>query len=88
MSIKNYTLRIKSICESLASINVTIDDNDRVEVCLRGLGSQYKSFKTSIQTRETIPNFADLVFMLIIEEKNLGEESTSQSKGNYEKHAF
>ena len=26
--------------------------------------------------------------MLIIEEKNLGEESTSQSKGNYEQHAF
>ena len=88
MSISNYTLKIKSICESLASINVTVDDDDKVEVCLRGLGPQYKSFKTSIQTRENIPNFADLVSMLIIEEKNLGEESTSQSKGNYEQQAF
>ena len=44
MFVNNYTLKIKSICESLASINVTVDDDDKNEVCLRGLGSQYKSF--------------------------------------------
>ena len=38
MSISDYTLKIKSICEPLASINVTVDDDDKVEVCLRGLG--------------------------------------------------
>ena len=48
MSINDYTLKIKSICESLASINVTIDDDDKVEVCLHGLGPQCKSFRTSI----------------------------------------
>jgi len=51
MSINNYTLKIKNIVESLASIGVTTvttDDDDKVEVSLRGLGSQYKQFKTSI----------------------------------------
>ena len=78
MSISDYALKIKGICESLASINVVVDDDDKVEVCLRGLTPQYKSFKTSIQTRENIPTFAELVSMLIIEEKNLGDDSSSQ----------
>ncbi|KAH7288876.1 hypothetical protein KP509_31G048000 [Ceratopteris richardii] len=55
-----------------------------VEVCLRGLGAAYKQFRTSIQTRENIPNFADMVSMLIIEEKNLGEDSNSQGKPSSE----
>ena len=40
-----YALKIKSICESLASINVKVEDDDKLEVCLRGLGPQYKSSK-------------------------------------------
>ena len=61
-----------------------MEDDDKVEVCLRGLTPAYKQFKTSIQTRENIPNFLDLISMLIIEEKNLGEDSTSQPKENTE----
>ena len=57
LSISDYSLKIKSICEYLASINVAVNDDDKVEVCLRGLGPQYKAFKTSIQTQENIPNF-------------------------------
>ena len=87
MSVNNYTLKIKSICESLASINVTVDDDDKIEVCLRGLGSKYKSFATSIQTRKNMPSFADLVSMLIIEEKSL-EHVSLQSKGNLEQQLF
>ena len=82
--VNEYVLKIKSLCESLASINVQVDDDDKVEVCLRGLGPQYKAFKTSIQTRENITNFADLVSMLIIEEKTLGEDQSSQSKNSSE----
>ena len=54
----------------------TVDDDDKIEVCLRGLGPQYKSFATSIWTRENMPSFADLVSMLIIEEKSLGDDSS------------
>ena len=75
-SINEYTLKIKNICENLASISASVDDDDKIEVCLRGLGPQYKSFATSIRTRENLPSFADLVSMLIMEEKSMGESSS------------
>ena len=78
MSVNDYTLKIKAICESLASIGVIADDDHKVEACLRGLGNAYKQFKTSIKPRENIPNFQDLCSMLIVEEKNLlGDQDTS-----------
>ncbi|MCO5596436.1 hypothetical protein L7F22_050499 [Adiantum nelumboides] len=85
LSINEYTLKIKRIVESLASIGVQVEDDDKVEVCLHGLTFAYKQFKTSIQTRENIPCFADLVTMLIVEKKNLGEDSfSSQGRNNSE----
>ena len=81
MSINDYTLKIKSICKSLASIGVTIEDDDKVEVCLRGLMPAYKQFNTSIQTWENIPTFTNLIPMLVVEEKNLGKDSSSSSQG-------
>ena len=33
----DYTSRIKDICDSLASINVTVDEDEMVQVCLEGL---------------------------------------------------
>ena len=82
-SINDYTLRIKSICEQLASIGVTFVDDDKVESCLRGLTSSYKQFKTLIPTQENLLSFDDVIPMLIIEEKNLGEDaSSSQGVGN------
>ncbi len=56
MSINEYSLKIKGIVESLASINVSVDDDDLVSVCLNGLGKEYKPFKTSIIVRENVPN--------------------------------
>ncbi|MCO5586238.1 hypothetical protein L7F22_040177 [Adiantum nelumboides] len=85
LSISDYTLKIKGIVESLASIGVQVEDDDKVEVCLCGLTPTYKQFKTSIQTRENIPCFSDLVHMLVVEEKNLGENaSSSQGRNNSE----
>ena len=77
MSVNDYTLKIKAICESLASIGVMVDDDDKVEVCLRGLGPAYKQFKTSIHTWEYIPSFADLFPMLVLEERNNFEDVSS-----------
>ena len=89
LSINDYTLKIKGICESLASIGVTVEDDDKVEVCLRGLTPAYKQFKTSIQTRENIPSFADLIPMLVVKEKNLGEDtSSSQGKNSSSEQVF
>ncbi len=89
MSIYEYSLKIKGIVESLASINVFVDDDDDlVSVCLNGLGKEYKPFKTSIIVRENVPNFRDLVSMLIVEEKTLNEDCSTQNKNNVEQHAF
>ena len=52
----------------------------RLKLVCMVLGPQYKGFKMSIQTWENIPNFVDLISMLIIEEKNLNEESSTSAK--------
>ncbi len=88
MSINEYSLKIKGIVESLASINVFMDDDDLVSVCLNGLGKEYKPFKTSIIVRENVRNFRDLVSMLIVEEKTLNEDYSTQNNNNIEQHAF
>jgi len=77
MSINEYSLKIKGIVESLAFINVYVDDDDLVNVCLNGLGKEYKPFKTSITIRENVPNFRNLVSMLIVEEKTLNEDCST-----------
>jgi hypothetical protein len=84
MSINEYSLKIKGIVESLASINVFVDDDDLVSVCQNGLGKEYEPFKTSIIVRENVPNFRDLVSMLIIKEKTLNEDFSTQNKNNIE----
>ena len=37
MSVSDYTAKIKSICDSLGSINVNVDKDEMVQVCLGGL---------------------------------------------------
>ena len=44
MSVANYTTRIKEIYDSLASINVTVEDNEMVQVYLGGLASNFGAF--------------------------------------------
>ncbi|MCO5553779.1 hypothetical protein L7F22_007305 [Adiantum nelumboides] len=69
--VNDYTLNIKSFCESPSSIGNAVDDDDKVEACLCGLGNAYKQFKTSIRTRKNIPNFLELSSLLVVEEKSL-----------------
>jgi hypothetical protein len=57
---------------------VKVEDDNKVKV---GLGPQYKSFKTSILTRDSIPSFVDLTSMLLVEERNLVEDT---NKGKLE----
>ena len=58
-----------------------LEDDDKVEICLRGLVPQHKSFETSIFTRDSIPSFTDLVWMLEVEQRNQMEDT---NKGNCE----
>ena len=44
LSVANYIARIKEICDSLGSINMTVEEDKMVQVCLRGLVSRFRSF--------------------------------------------
>ena len=79
-------LKIKGLCESLSSIGVTIDDDDKVESCLRGLGIVYKQFKASIKTQENILDFQELTSLPVVEEKSLIDDGAIHStiKNNLE----
>ena len=48
MSVTDYTAKIKSICDSLGSINVNIDEEEMVQVCLGGLAQRFNPLRTAI----------------------------------------
>ena len=80
LSIKDYALKIKSIVEALGPFKVTVEDDDIVCACLDGLGEEYVHFRSSMNTRDDIPKFTDLISMLILEEKNLGLDASSSQR--------
>ena len=45
MSIGSYTLKIKELCDSLGSINVNIDDDEMMQICLDGLASRFGAIR-------------------------------------------
>ena len=44
MSVANYTAQIKEICDSIASINVTVEEDEMVHIYLGGLASKFEAF--------------------------------------------
>jgi hypothetical protein len=42
--VADYTLKINEICDSLALIDVNIDEREKVQVCLGGLTSKFGAF--------------------------------------------
>ncbi|MCO5583770.1 hypothetical protein L7F22_037684 [Adiantum nelumboides] len=88
LSMNDYTLKIKALFESISSIGVAVDDDDKVEACLRGLGNAYKQFKTSIRTRENIPHFLELSSLLVVEEKSLIDDGAIQTGRNSSEQAL
>ena len=71
MSVMDYTAKIKSICDSLASINVNIDEEEMVQVCLGGLAQRFNPLRTAILARDTPPSFFNLQSMLLVEENHV-----------------
>ena len=76
MSIANYTLKIKELSNSLSSINVNIDDDKMVQICLGRLAPCFGAIRTTVLTRENHPSF-DLQLMLLVEGNHV------QTKGKY-----
>ena len=46
--VNDYAMKIINISKSLASTGMTIEIEDKVEVCLYGLTLEYKQLRTSI----------------------------------------
>ena len=61
----NYTVKIKDLCDSLAAINVNIEDDEMMQIC------KYGAFQTAITTRENPHPFIDLQSTLMIKENQL-----------------
>ena len=72
MSMADYTSHIKEICDSLASINVTIEEDDMVYVCLGGFALKFVALRMAICMRENKASFFDLQSMLLVEENHVG----------------
>ena len=79
LSVADYTSRIKDICDSLASIEVNIEESEMVEICLGGLAPKFGVFRTVVCTRENTSSFFDLQSMLLVEEKHAGASTSTHT---------
>ena len=60
LSVADYISKIKDICDSLASIEVSIEESEMVQICLGGLAPKFGVFRMAVCTREKTPSFSDL----------------------------
>ena len=77
MSIDNYILKIKELCDALWSINVNIDDNEMVQICLSSLAPRFGAKRLVVLARTNPPSF-DLQSMLLVEENHVRMRSNVQ----------
>ena len=70
MLVTDYTTKIKEICDALGSINVTVDEDEMLQICLGGLAQRYGPIQTAICTQEKPLSFFDLQSMLMVEENH------------------
>ena len=80
MSVNDYVLKIKDLIDALASIGNPVDNEDKVAFCLNGLreDDKWKLFITSISIRDSMPDFDQLVALMVWKQMNL-QGSTSSS---------
>ena len=71
MLITNYTLKIKELCDALGSINVIIDDDEMVKICLNGFAPCFDTIKLAILPQEKPPSFFDLQSLLLVEKNHV-----------------
>jgi hypothetical protein len=77
--VADYTLKISEIRETLASVDVNIDDSEKVQICLGGLVSKFGAFRTAVCTKETTPSFFDWQSLLLVEENHVGASTSTHT---------
>ena len=79
MTVADYTSKIKDICDSLASIDVNVEEGEMVQICLGGLASKFGAFRIAVCTRENTPSFFDLQSMLLVEENHMSASTSTHA---------
>ena len=77
MSVTDYSTKVKEICDALGSINVTMDEDEMVQINLSDLTQRYEPIRTTIFTREKPLSFFDLQSMLMVEENHASGSRTT-----------
>ena len=80
LSVADYTSKIKD--DSLASIDVNIEEGEMVHICLGGLASKFGAFRIVVCTRENTLSFFDLQSMLLVEENHAGASTSTHTDNN------
>ena len=75
MSMSDYTVKIKSICDSLGSIIINVDEDEMVQVCLGRLAQRFDPIRTTLLAREKRSSFLDLQSMVLVEENHVRTKS-------------
>ena len=73
MFVTDYNTKIKEICSALGSINMMVDEDKMVQICLDGLTQ-----RSTICTLEKPLSFFDLQSMLMVEENHMSGLRTTQ----------
>ena len=66
MFVSDYTAKVKSIYDSLSSININIDEDEMVQVYLGSLAQQFDPIRITILAREKPHSFFNLQSMLLV----------------------
>ncbi|KAE8692073.1 hypothetical protein F3Y22_tig00110860pilonHSYRG00043 [Hibiscus syriacus] len=80
--VAEYARSFRSLCDQLSAIGKPVDDTDKVHWFLRGLGSDFKIFSTTMLSQLPLPSFSNLVPKALSHELfswSLNGDSSSQS---------
>ncbi|KFL89552.1 hypothetical protein AmDm5_1575 [Acetobacter malorum] len=78
-SISKYFQRIKDVRDHLSAAGVSFDDDDIVILALKGLPSEYNTFRTVIRGRENVISLKDFRAQLLAEEATIENNQFSGS---------
>ncbi|KAI9200549.1 hypothetical protein LWI28_009703 [Acer negundo] len=81
MSVQEYINKVKGLTDSLAALGESVPEAKQVRFFLRGLGSEYDSFVTSITNRSDQPSL-EVVHSLLMTHENRMEKRNSTNKLN------
>ena len=79
MSITGYTLKIKELCDTLRSINVIIDEDEMVQICLDSLAPRFGTIRLAILARENLRSFFDLQSISFVEENHVRQRNNASN---------